>query len=302
MINISHLTKSFGSLKAVDDITLKIASGEIIGLVGPDGAGKTTFIRLMLSLLKPTSGVLEIFGKKDIESIKGKLGYVAQKFSLYSDLTVMENLSLIGALYGADKRAVQQKAREILNLTGLWPFKDRLSGQLSGGMKQKLALAAGLLHEPSLIFLDEPTTGVDPVSRREFWRLLYELNQKGLSIIVATPYMDEAELCHKVAFMNQGKLICCQSPDELIGRYPYKILELTLNTPGALPVLSAPCILDINPFGSKYHIVATDAAQAANYLTFRLNERGISAFRINAVAPSLEDVFVHLAAETGDKT
>lgn len=300
MINLKHVSKTFGETKAIDKISLKAAAGEIIGLVGPDGAGKTTLIRLMLGLLNPTAGTVEILGSKNIEPVKGQLGYVAQKFSLYLDLTVMENLSLIGALYGADSRTIQRKAREILDLTGLWQFKDRMSCHLSGGMKQKLALTAGLLHEPKLLFLDEPTTGVDPVSRREFWQLLYNLNQQGLSIIVATPYMDEAELCHKVAFLNLGKLIRCQSPDDLTRAYPYKIIELKLNGQASLDELRDSSILDINPFGDKYHIITEDHEQAARCINDHFSERRLPSPQLRLIKPSLEDVFVHLAAKAGD--
>lgn len=300
MINLEKVTKTFGQLNAVDDISLNVNEGEIIGLVGPDGAGKTTLIRLMLSLFKPTSGTIELFGTADIESIKGKLGYVAQKFGLYRDLTVLENLNLIGALYGADNMAIREKSQEILTFTGLWQFKDRLSDHLSGGMKQKLALAAGLMHKPKLVFLDEPTTGVDPISRREFWQLLYELNQQGLSIIIATPYMDEAELCHKIAFMNHGKIIRCQSPDSLIRDYPYEVIELIAADRRILAMLADSSILDINPFGNKYHIVTNDTAKAIKYIRSCLCQHQLPTTQLQLIKPSLEDVFVHLADKAGD--
>ncbi|MDF2874104.1 MAG: ybhF 2, partial [Sporomusa sp.] len=185
MISLIGLTRRFGTLTAVDNLNLEVKAGSIFGLVGPDGAGKTTTIRMITGIMAPTSGKISLLGSDNTESVKNQIGYVPQKFSLYGDLTVMENIQVIGALYGANSKRVKELGTEILDFTNLLPFKDRLADNLSGGMKQKLALAAGLMHRPKIFFLDEPTTGVDPVSRREFWQMLYRLNKEGTTIFVS---------------------------------------------------------------------------------------------------------------------
>ena len=301
MIKLNQLTKCFGSTTAIDHISLELQPGQIIGLVGPDGAGKTTLIRLMLGILTPSSGTVNILETDNLESIKKHIGYVAQKFSLYQDLTVIENLKLIGALYGQRNSIILEKAQTILNFTGLWDFKNRLSRHLSGGMKQKLSLAAGLMHTPKLLFLDEPTTGVDPVSRREFWQLLYQLNQEGMSILIATPYMDEAELCDKIAFLNHGKLICFESPDQLIASYPYEILELNTNHYINWEENTNAAIIDINSFGDKYHIVTTDSLKAKTFLEQSLHGSSPSSFIFKQIKPNLEDIFINLSDRVDTK-
>lgn len=302
MIKLSKVTKTFGTKTALRQFSLDIHSGEILGLVGPDGAGKTTLIRLMVGAMTKFKGTIKVLGSENIEAVKHQMGYVPQKFSLYRDLTVMENINLIGALYGANQQIIRQKAEEILSFTGLWAFKDRLSDQLSGGMKQKLSLAAGLMHKPRLFFLDEPTTGVDPVARREFWQLLYNLNQEGMTIVVATPYMDEAELCHRVAFMNQGQLVHSASPKAHIAQYPYKILELAAGSKNIIPLLADCTLLDINAFGDKYHLVTKDISLTQEEVTACLVKQGIIIHSFRQVTPTLEDVFVALAEEGGTET
>ena len=226
MITMQQVTKRFKDVIAVNNVSLEINRGEIFGLVGPDGAGKTTMIRMLTGVMEATSGSINVLGAADPEQMKSRFGYVPQKFSLYCDLTVMENIRVIGSLYGEPKESIAALASEILGFTKLLPFKDRLADNLSGGMKQKLALAAGLMHKPEIYFLDEPTTGVDPVSRREFWQMLYKLNKEGTTIFVSTPYMDEAEFCTRVAFMHNGIITTCDSPQALRKKYPYKIIEL----------------------------------------------------------------------------
>lgn len=299
MIELKDVTKKFGAVTALDHLSLSVKPGEILGIVGPDGAGKTTLIRLMTGVMANFTGHLSVLGTKDVESVKTRMGYVPQKFSLYRDLTVLENIDLIGALYGADRKTVRAVAEEILTFTGLWTFKDRLTGHLSGGMKQKLALAAGLLHKPDLFFLDEPTTGVDPVARREFWQLLYSLNKDGMTIVVATPYMDEAELCHRVAFVHQGRMIDCKSPGELTAACPYAILSV-ISAPKNLAALLEGCYFaDLHSFGSKYHIATDDKERTMREINARLTEKNLTNFEFEEIAPSLEDVFVTFSLKGG---
>lgn len=301
MIELHHVSKNFGPVTAVRDVSLRIEAGEILGLVGPDGAGKTTLIRLMLGLFHSYTGQIAINGQTDIESCKPYMSYIPQRFSLYQDLTVMENIELIGALYGIRRQALLAQAEHILRFTGLWEFRTRLAGKLSGGMKQKLSLASGLLHSPRIFFLDEPTTGVDPVARRDFWQLLYRLNKDGMTIIVATPYMDEAELCHRVALVNQGRLIRCAAPAALAAEYPHKILELPAVTKGMETILKKCYMLGLQPFGSKYHIITDDAPRTETDVIKCLQTHSLAVSKLQAVAPSLEDVFVLFSAEEKTK-
>lgn len=297
MIKLENVVKKFARITAVENISLDVKPGEIFGLVGPDGAGKTTAIRLITGLYTPTSGSVIVLGSQSIEKIKSNLGYVPQKFSLYGDLTVIENIRIIGALYGASNGQIEEKANEILEFTKLIPFKNRLADNLSGGMKQKLALAAGLMHKPRLFLLDEPTTGVDPVSRREFWQMLYRLNKEGMTIFVSTPYMDEAELCHRIAFMHNGKIVACDSPQKLKERYPYKILELHVDTKDIKPYLEGIALLDLNAFGEKYHLVVNDPVEVSAEVLEKLLSVGIKGYTLQEIPPTLEDVFVALANE-----
>ena len=297
MIRTQELTKKFGALTAVDRVDLTVNSGEIFGLVGPDGAGKTTLMRMLLGIMDPTVGSAEIMGNASIESVKRLIGYIPQKFSLYRDLTVMENIRMIGSMYGTEPAKIDSRAREILAFTNLLPFADRLADNLSGGMKQKLALAAGLMHKPRLFFLDEPTTGVDPVSRREFWQMLYRLNKEGMTVFVSTPYMDEAELCTRVAFMHEGRIVSCASPAQLRATYPYKILELAVGGREVKKVLQDCNLVDINAFGEKYHLATREPEQARAMAAAALTRAGFAGFTLTDVEPTLEDVFVALAGE-----
>ncbi|MBP2661550.1 MAG: Sulfate-transporting ATPase [Firmicutes bacterium] len=297
MITLTNITKYYGTRMAVNGVSLEVKNGEIFGLVGPDGAGKTTIIRMLAGLLAPTSGTLTVLGAANPEKIKEHLGYVPQKFSLYGDLTVMENIRVFGALYGQSAEKIDVVASHILGFTNLMPFKDRLADNLSGGMKQKLALAAGLMHQPQLFFLDEPTTGVDPVSRREFWQMLFKLNKEGTSIFVSTPYMDEAEFCTRVAFLHNGQIVSCDSPEGLRQAYPYKVLELGTNDRDIRDHLKKCSILDINMFGDKYHLVVEDVTLATTQIQSVLGEMNIENITLEEIQPTLEDVFVALARE-----
>ncbi len=282
---------------AVNNVSLEVEEGEIFGLVGPDGAGKTTIIRMLTGLLSPTSGTLIVLGANNPEMVKDHLGYVPQRFSLYGDLTVMENIRVLGSLYGQRKDQIDALANHILGFTKILPFKDRLADNLSGGMKQKLALAAGLMHQPKLFFLDEPTTGVDPVSRREFWRMLFKLNKEGTTIFVSTPYMDEAELCTRIAFMHNGRIVSCNSPEGLRREYPYKVLELKTNDRNIKKHLMTCPILDMNMFGETYHLVVEDIAAAQVQVKSALDKANIAIDVLAEIQPTLEDVFVALSSE-----
>ena len=301
MIKIENLTKQFKNLKAVDNVSLEIKEKEIFGLLGPDGAGKTTLIRLITGILTKTSGKILIMGDESIEKAKPYLGYIPQRFSLYKDLTVMENILFIGSLYNTEEKLIQERAEKLLKLTNLWEFKDRLSEYLSGGMKQKLALATGLMHKPKLFILDEPTTGVDPISRREFYRILYQLNEDDdMTIIVATPYMEEAELCHRVAFMNEGKLIACKRPQAFIDEYPNEIIELSLDKKNVTKELLKYPFLDVHAFGEKYHLVVKDTLNETELISNFLKENGFTKFQLKKISPSLEDVFIAFSNKGGN--
>lgn len=295
MIALTNVTRRFGNITAVDNISLTVEAGKIFGLVGPDGAGKTTVIRMITGIMEPTAGSICLLGSENTEQVKDQLGYVPQKFSLYGDLTVMENIRIIGALYGANQERINELGTEILAFTNLLPFKDRLADNLSGGMKQKLALAAGLMHKPKVFFLDEPTTGVDPVSRREFWQMLYRLNKEGMTIFVSTPYMDEAELCTQVAFMNEGKIVACDSPARLKESYPFRLLDLKVEGKQIKELLAQCPILDVNAFGDHYHLAIAPDADASAPVEAALKAAGISTYDIREIPPTLEDLFVYLA-------
>ncbi|HWR38220.1 MAG TPA: ABC transporter ATP-binding protein [Patescibacteria group bacterium] len=300
-IQLVELSKNYAALRAVDRLSLEVNSGEIFGLVGPDGAGKTSVIRMITGVLEPSAGQITVLGENSLERIKSSLGYVPQKFSLYGDLTVWENIRLLGSLYGASPAQIETAATEILTFTNLLTFKDRLADNLSGGMKQKLALAAGLMHKPKIFFLDEPTTGVDPVSRREFWQMLYGLNKEGMTIFVSTPYMDEAELCSRIAFLHNGHLVACSSPAELKANYPYRLLELKSVGKDLRQHLACEEVHDINSFGDTYHLAVTQPEAAALAVRSALADAGVPILSLQEIPPTLEDVFVALAEE-GDKT
>lgn len=287
MINTSSLCKNFGSIIAVDHITFHLPQGTICGLVGPDGAGKTTLMRMICQLIIPDSG--------EITVSTSSLGYMPQRFSLYGDLTVMENINFLGSLYNIDRLTRMQRADEILELTGLNDFKNRLAANLSGGMKQKLALTCALITRPELLILDEPTYGVDPESRKEFWKILYQLNKEGMTIFVSTPYMDEAELCHQVFFINQGRITAAGSPRELRGQFNHQVLKVTADSHDPYLLNEVEGVLDVTFFGSYYRLITDDAGQVSQALKKHCQSRGINNISINPVYPSMEDVFVFLA-------
>ncbi|MCR4441953.1 MAG: ABC transporter ATP-binding protein [Peptococcaceae bacterium] len=300
MIRITRLSKSFGKVEAVRAVDLKVEKGEIVGLVGPDGAGKTTLMRMICGLITPDQGEVLLMGKKpeQLEELREKLGYMPQRFSLYGDLTVMENISFFGAMYGLDKGLIRQRADEILELTNLLPYKDRLADNLSGGMKQKLALTSALVTRPDLLVLDEPTYGVDPESRKEFWKILYRLNKEGRTILVSTPYMDEAELCMRVAFIDRGRISAAGSPAKLKEEFPYCLLELKAAALSeASSLASLPGVIDAYFYGDKFHLVVEKNEDNIALVKAGLRERNIGIISLEETVPSMEDIFVALAGK-----
>jgi ABC-2 type transport system ATP-binding protein len=281
---------------------LDIEKGVIFGIVGPDGAGKTTAIRLMLGILRADSGsgtVGSIDIIRDSESVSLLTGYVSQRFSLYGELTVRENLELFADLYRVLPQERSSRLDRLMRFSRLDPFQSRLAQNLSGGMKQKLALSCALIHTPQILFLDEPTTGVDPLSRRDLWRLLFDLWQEGVTIIVSTPYMDEAERCSRVGFLSSGKMIAVGRPDELRNRFEGAVFEMfATDRFGAKQILEKqPHVKDVNVFGEGLHVTVDPdfAASAPHLLAEALRSRSIEVRSIHRVVPSIEDVFFQLA-------
>jgi ABC-2 type transport system ATP-binding protein len=296
------LTKQFGSLTAVDRLALSISPGEIFGLVGPDGAGKTTTMRLLTGVMQPTTGSVRVLGveiTRDPEAVRHRIGYVPQTSSLYADLTVMENLQFHAELFGIPRAERDQKAAQLLAFSRLESFAQRLCRNLSGGMRQKLALCAALIHRPEVLFLDEPTIGVDPVSRREFWLLIYQLLQQGLTLLVSTPYLDEAERCHRVGLMDRGRLVACDTPPRLREILPGTVLELRGPAPEAVsPLLSRlPEVREAQVFGDTLHLVVTDGMRDPARIRTVLQGQGLVDVQLRPILPSLEDIFVALLRE-----
>lgn len=295
MIRTEGLTKAFGRIIAVDGVSIHVRRRDIFGLVGPDGAGKTTLMRMICGLIAPDQGrVLIGSGTDRAQPVRNDLGYMPQRFSLYGDLTVQENLHFFGRMYGLSRSVIDQRADEILEITGLGSFKNRLADHLSGGMKQKLALTNALITRPNILVLDEPTYGVDPESRKEFWRILYRLNREGMTILVSTPYMDEAELCSMVAFLSNGRIKAVDTPPGLRASFGYRILEVRTASRDPYLFREAPGIRDSSFYGDKYHLVVDDLSASRMVRVF-LAQKGVGDFTIREVLPSMEDVFVALA-------
>jgi ABC-2 type transport system ATP-binding protein len=305
-ISARELVRVFGrhknSVTAVAGVTLDIARGEIFGLLGPDGAGKSTLIRMLATVLVPTSGDATVFGASvthDPDAVKPRIGYMSQSFSLYPDLTVAENLDFFAELRGVPRAEKAARAERLLAFADLSEFKGRQAGNLSGGMKQKLALAATLIHEPDLIFLDEPTTGVDPVSRREFWRIIADLHQRGVTVFVATPYMDEAERCSRVAFMRNGLLEVVDTPTAVKARLPGDLFEVV--TPAqreAMAVLrEVPGVRSVTVQGEALRVLSIPGGPDETALAEALVAAGLPATRVTPVRADMEAVFASLAEE-----
>ncbi|MBN2290086.1 MAG: ABC transporter ATP-binding protein [Candidatus Glassbacteria bacterium] len=298
-VQVAGLQKSFGNLKAVDDFSLELGQGELFGLIGPDGAGKTTLIRILVGLMLADGGSASVGGfdvVRERARVKEIIGYMPQRFSLYPDLTLEENLRFYADLFQvpeAERRARQQR---LMQFSRLEPFLGRRAGQLSGGMKQKLALSCTLIHQPEILFLDEPTTGVDPLSRREFWSLLDSLQAEGKTIVVSTAYMDEAVRCDRVGLMFTGRLMAVDTPERLRKTYPFDLLEVELDEPvlNLQLIKGLPRVRSVQVFGDRLHVGVAEAQAAAASLERELSQRAVGPVRVRRIEPCLEDVFVEL--------
>lgn len=299
VIRTHGLQKRFGAVTAVEGLSLSVFGGELFGLVGSDGAGKTTTLRMLAGIMEPSGGEAFVLGSNmssQAEGVRGEIGYMSQRFGLYPDLTVLENLRFYADIQMIPRRLRAARIEELLAFSKLAPFRQRWAGKLSGGMKQKLGLACALVHKPRVLLLDEPTNGVDPVSRRDFWRILHALLAEGVTIVVATAYLDEAERCGRVGLMHKGRLLACDTPRELKGLVKGGVLELSTGEPrravrllsGVFP--SGSVVL----FGEKLHLYAPQPDQAELTAAQKLKEAGLELSGVRRVEPTLEDLFVSL--------
>ncbi|MCL7453723.1 MAG: ABC transporter ATP-binding protein [Anaerolineae bacterium] len=309
VIETERLTRRFKAVTAVDGLDLSVRRGEIFGLVGPDGAGKTTTIRMLCAIMDPTEGSAQVAGfdtVRDAEQIKRRIGYMAQRFNLYGDLTVSENLDFFADIFQVRGRTRAERKERLLEFARLTEFRKRRAAHLSGGMQKKLALACTLIHQPEIIFLDEPTTGVDPVSRREFWDILTELHLQDITIFVSTPYMDEAERCSRVGLMYQGQMIVCDVPDQIKGLVAGELLELR---PGDASDTSAPGrslrraeqavsglegVLEVQTYGDLLHVFVDDAASRQEAVVDALRTAEVQVIDVRQVRPRMEEAFISL--------
>ena len=303
-IRCDNLTRAFGPLVAVDRLDLAVEEGEIFGLVGPDGAGKTTTMRLLSSILDPTSGSASVLGHdvvREAEEVKECIGYMSQRFGLYPDLTVAENMEFYADVYGVPRREREERGGRLMEFSNLTPFKRRLAGNLSGGMKQKLGLCCALIHTPRVLFLDEPTNGVDPVSRRDFWRILYQLLREKVTIFVSTAYLDEAERCSRVGLIHKGRLLAAGTPDEVKRLAHGRIVEIRpSNARRAAAVLRERMPgTDVGIFGDRLHLLSEDPAKTMASALAALGDAGFEVRSAREIDPSLEDVFVSVLATAG---
>jgi ABC-2 type transport system ATP-binding protein len=300
VVRLENMTRSYGDLVAARSVSLEVGRGEMFGLIGPDGAGKTTTLKVVLGLLRPDEGTVRTCGldpSRQHRALSAKVGYLAQSFSLYGDLSVEENVAFFARIQGV--RSWRERRSELLDMLRLGPFRKRLAERLSGGMKQKLALACTLIHTPELLVLDEPTTGVDPVSRREFWRILARLQREGLTILLTTPYLDEAERCLRVAMMDRGRILTLDTPAALREQWHGCLVEIVARPKGAAleALRGRDDVSEVETFGERLHAalpgcVPAQAADTARRLTEDLRKRGIDVSWARPVPPSLEDVFI----------
>ena len=301
VIEIRSVTKKFGDIIAVDSVELSIEKGEMFALVGPDGAGKTTLIRMLCGVIPPTSGEIDILGfnvVRHAEEVRKRIGYLSQRFSLYGDLTIDENIEFFAEIHGVFDYT--RRRNELLEFTRLTPFRDRLADKLSGGMKQKLALACTLIHTPEIIFLDEPTTGVDPVSRRDFWKVLSRLLKTGISIVMTTPYLDEAERCSRVSLMNGGKIMETDTPLNLKKLMQGELIEIVCDKvrDGFMILKQHSPAREVQAFGDRLNVVVTNVQQDAPAIQSALASGGITVSSTRTIQPSLENVFVSLLGDS----
>ena len=298
-IEINNFSKNYGDVKAVIDISFNVGQGEMFGLVGPDGSGKTTTIRTLCGLIEPDNGNIEVLGfdlKKKKKEIQNQVGYLSQKFSLYGDLTVDENIEFFADIHNVT--SYEQRRNELLEFTRLTPFRKRLADNLSGGMKQKLALACSLIHKPKILFLDEPTTGVDPVSRRDFWKILSNLINEGITIFMSTPYLDEAERCNRVALMDQGKIISLDKPEKIKNSIDMEVLEIACDrTREAFHLLKENFNYEVQLFGDRVNLILPDYEAVYSKIEKLLKDNSINIFNHRIITPTLENVFIHLVKE-----
>lgn len=298
VIETEQLSRNFGELKAIDSLNLQVKKAEIYGFLGPNGSGKTTAIRMLTGLLSPTSGNIQVLGHhlpQDAEKLRMKIGYMTQKFSLYDDLTVQENLTFIAKIYGLRAKEQKHRIEELLSIYGLDQRKKQMAGSMSGGQKQRLALAASTLHKPDLLFLDEPTSAVDPENRREFWEQLFDLCEQGTSILVSTHYMDEAERCHKLAILESGHKRADGSPDELMNQLGAHVIEIESHNLRQLKqhLIQLPQVISAAQLGSRLRVLIKNTQH--DPLAFLNSQPPLSGFKpeqFSVVRPSLEDVFV----------
>jgi ABC-2 type transport system ATP-binding protein len=299
-LSLTGVVKQFGDIKAVDTISLTVEPGEMFALVGPDGSGKTTIIRMLCGITVPTSGELAVLGydvRTKINEVRKRIGYLSQKFSLYGDLTIDENIEFFAEIHGI--RHYDARRTELLDFMRLTPFRDRLADKLSGGMKQKLALACTLIHAPDVILLDEPTTGVDPVSRRDFWKILSSLLKSGITIILTTPYLDEAERCTRVALMNKGRVMLCDTPQNLKKEMRGDVVEIVCtDIRRSFNLLkSEHAVREVQAFGDRLNVVLANAEAEMPAVVALLGSAGVSISQWRVVTPSLENVFISLMTE-----
>jgi ABC-2 type transport system ATP-binding protein len=305
-INVLELTKSFPGVLAADRLSFQAQAGEVFGLVGPDGAGKTTTLRMLAGVLTPDSGSASIAGcdvTQHPEGVKAQISYMPQRFGLYEDLTVDENIRFYADVFGIARTEREQRARQLLQVAGMGPFGSRLAGNLSGGMKQKLSLVCALIHRPRVILLDEPTNGVDPVSRRDFWHILYSLLEEGIAIVMSTAYLDEAERCHRVALMHQGRILFCDAPSNLKMKLRGAVVAVASNEPLRLREVLAHAegILNVVLVASGVHVIVDNAEVRIPELRARITDARVRFDSVEQAVPTIEDLFVAAVQENSNR-
>ncbi|MCX7610000.1 MAG: ABC transporter ATP-binding protein [Ignavibacterium sp.] len=306
-IEVHNLTKKFGNFTSVDNITFSVKKGEVFGFLGANGAGKSTTIRMLCGILPPTSGDAIVGGfsiKSQPDKVKLKIGYMSQKFSLYNDLTVEENINFFAGIYGLSKALLEERKKWIISIADLKGRENLLTSSLPGGIKQRLALGTAVIHKPEIVFLDEPTSGVDPIARRNFWELINSLSEDGTTVVVTTHHLEEAEFCNNIILIDSGKLIAEGNPKELKTKYlKNKILEIICDQviEGLEILAKEPFTEDLNIFGNSIHITVNSKYEGQTQIGQLLSEKGIFVRQISEITPTLEDVFIHLVDKRNEK-